>query len=53
MATDYSDYYVKNYRIILIVLLLLKSFLSLVFNIINRIWVQYIEKFLYAILHSN
>lgn len=57
MATDYSDYYIKDYQIILIVLFLkiIKKFsvLFLLFNIINRIRVQYFERFLCVTLHNN
>lgn len=57
MATDYSDYYIKDHQIILIVLFLkiIKKFsiLFLLFNIINKIGVQYFERFLCVTLHSN
>lgn len=56
MGTDYSDYYVKNYQIILIALffkIIKKLSVFSIQYIINRIWVQYIEKFLDVILHNN
>lgn len=54
MATDYSDYYIKDYQIILIVLFLkiIKKFsvLFLLFNIINGLGWNILKGF-YALLY--